>query len=109
MKYLEKYTGLKTYMYPSGKIADKERVLRDFEAALTFPHVVETDENGQVMFGFYNLSALRTQYEIDPELGENEAIVAIQNKMNEPAPEPSNDPTAEERIAAALEYQNMLA
>lgn len=107
MKYLEKYTGLKTYMYPSGKLADKAKVLADFEAALTFPHVVETDENGQVMFGFYNLSALRTQYGIDPDLDENEAIVAIQNKMNEPAPEP--EPSAEERIAAAMEYQNMLA
>lgn len=109
MKHLEKYTGEKTYMYPSGTLATKERVLQDFPAALTFTFVVETDENGQVMFGMYNLSAIRTQYEIEPELDEDEAIVAIQNKMNEPEPEPSNDPTAEERIAAALEYQNMLA
>lgn len=109
MKYLEKYTGKKTYAYPSGALATPERVLSDFEAALTFTHVVETDANGQVMFGFYNLSALRSQYDINPELNDDDAIAVIQGRMNEPAPEPSNEPTAEERIAAALEYQNMLA
>lgn len=109
MRYLEKYTGKKTYAYPSGALATPERVLKDFEAALTFPHVVETDANSQVMFGFYNLSALRSQYEVNSDLSDDDAIAVIQGRMNEPAPEPSNDPTAEERIAAALEYQNMLA
>ena len=43
---------------------------------------------------------------IDPALTEAEAISKIEELRNAPAPEP--DPTAEERIAAALEYQNLV-
>ena len=113
MKYLEKYTGEKTYMYPSGALATKERVLKDFEAALVFPHIVETDELGEVMFGFYNLSAMRTQYGIDSSLSESEAIQAIQDIMNTPEPEPEQtvdeNTVALQNIAAQLEFQNMMA
>ena len=113
MKYLEKYTGEKTYMYPNGALATKERVLADFEAALAFPHVVETDVKGQVMFGFYNLAALETQYGIEPELTDEEAILAIQDAMNAPIPEPEEKTNAQtaalENIAAQLEFQNMMA
>lgn len=112
MKYLEKYTGEKTYMYPSGALATPERVKADFEAALAFPHVVETDAKGQVMFGFYNLAALETQYGIDPELTDEESIKAIQEIMNAPVePVEATDPqtAALENIAAQLEFQNMMA
>lgn len=107
-KKLEKYTGEKTYMFPNGHIATKEAVLDSYPAALTFIHVVETDENGEVMWGFNNLSALRTMYEIDGSLTADEAIQVIQDKMNTPEPV-STVPSAEERIAAALEYQNLVS
>ena len=106
MYIIEKYTGEKVYMAPSGVIYDKERVLKDFPAALTFVHVVTTDEAGEVMFGMDNLSALRTHYEIDKSLSEEEAIAAIQEIINTPKVV-STEPSAEERIAAALEYQVM--
>lgn len=112
MKYLEKYTGEKTYMYPNGKLATKERVLQDFEAALAFPHVVETDVKGEVMFGFYNLAAMETQYGIDPALSDEEAIAAIQEIMNTPVEvveETDANTAALENIAAQLEFQNMMA
>lgn len=111
MKHLEKYTGEKTYMYPNGALATKDRVLADFEAALTFSHIVETDESGQVMFGFYNLSAMRSQYGIDSSLTEDEAIQAITTIMNEPAPplQPDAQTMALENIGAQLEFQNMMA
>lgn len=112
MKYLEKYTGEKTYMYPSGALATPERVLADFEAALVFPHIVETDVKGEVMFGFYNLSALETQYGVDPELTDEEAIQAIQDIMNTPeevVEETDATTAALENIAAQLEFQNMMA
>ena len=113
MKYLEKYTGEKTYMYPSGALATPERVLKDFEAALAFPHIAETDEAGEVMFGFYNLSAMRTQYGIDSSLSEAEAIQAIQDIINTPEPEPEEtvdeSTVALQNIAAQLEFQNMMA
>lgn len=106
MKIIEKYTGEKTYMFPNGALATKEAVLEQFPAALAFAHVVETDEAGEVMFALQNLSAMRSMYEIDKNLSEAEAIAAIQGKVNE-VPVVDDTPTAEERIASALEYQVM--
>ena len=112
MKYLEKYTGEKTYMYPNAALATPERVLADFPAAVAFPHVIETDANGEVLFAIMNLSTLRTQYEIDSALSEEEAIQAIQDIMNTPVEVvEETDPatSALENIAAQLEYQNMMS
>lgn len=103
MKIIEKYDGTKTYMFPNGKLATKEAVLSKFESALTFPHIVETDENGEVMFALQNLSAMRTFYNIDKSLSEDEAIAKIQEIVNTPPAEP--EPSAEERTAAAMELQ----
>jgi hypothetical protein len=105
MRKLEKWTGEKTYMYPNGELATPERINADFPAGLHFTHVIETDEKGQVCFAFMNLSALESQYGIDPELSDDEAIAEIEAIMNAPQPEP--EPSAEERIAAAMEYQNL--
>lgn len=106
MKIIEKYTGEKVYMFPNGAIGDKEAVLKNTPAALLFTHIVETDENGEVMWALQNLSAVRSMYNIDKSLTEDEAIAAIQELVNTAA-EPDTSPTAEERIAAALEYQVM--
>lgn len=106
MKIIEKYDGTKTYMFPNGKLATKEAVLSKFESALTYPHIVETDQNGQVMFALQNLSAMRTFYNIDKSLSEDEAIAKIQEIVNTPEPKP--EPSAEERMAAAMEFQNMM-
>ena len=102
-----KYTGEKTFMFPNGALATKEDVLKQFPAALAFVHIVETDENEEIMWALQNLSAVRSQLGIDSSLSEDEAIVAIQEIRNT-VPEPENtEATAEERIAAALEYQVM--
>ena len=106
MKKVIKYTGEKTFMFPNGALATKEAVLAEFPAALTFTHVVETDEREEVMWALQNLSALRSQMSIDSSLTEEEAIAAIEKIVNT-EPEVSTEPTAEERIAAALEYQVM--
>ena len=107
MKKVIKYTGDKTYMFPNGAIATKERVLQDFPAALTFTHIIETDEAEEVCFAVQNLSAMRGVYGIDSSLTEEEAIAAIQEVVN--TPEPEAEPSAEERIASALEYQNLMS
>lgn len=107
MKKVEKYTGDKTYMFPNGAIATREVVLKKFPAALTFTHFVETDENSEVMWAFQNLSAMRTMYEIDSSLSEDEALAKIQEIINTPPPEP--EPSAEERMAAAMEFQNLMS
>ena len=94
-------------MFPNGALATKEDVLKQFPAALAFVHIVETDENEEIMWALQNLSAVRSQLGIDSSLSEDEAIVAIQEIRNT-VPEPeSTEATAEERIAAALEYQVM--
>jgi hypothetical protein len=107
MKKVIKYTGEKTFMYPNGAIATKEIVLQDFPAALTFTHIIETDEAEEVCFAVQNLSAMRGIYNIDKTLTEEEAILAIQEIVNAPEPEP--EVSAEERIASALEYQNLMS
>ena len=103
---LEKYTGTKNYLAPSGKLMTPEEVYKKAPAAASFTFVVETDANGEVMFAFDSLSTLRTVYNIDSSLGEDEAIAAIENLRNNP-PEPlihqPTEPTPEERSAAALE------
>lgn len=103
---IEKYTGTKTYMYPNGALATPEVMKQDFSAIEAFTHIIETDEAGQVCFAVQNLAAVRSQLGINPSLTEDEAIVAIEELRNAPVPEA--EPSAEERIAAALEYQNLL-
>ena len=106
MKKVIKYTGEKTFMFPNGAVATKEAVLEQFPAAIAFAHIVETDENEEVMWALQNLSAVRTQMGIDSSLTEEEAIAKIEEIINTPQ-EVSTEPSAEERIAAALEYQVM--
>lgn len=111
--YIEKYDGTKTYMYPNSKIATPEVVTEDFPAWQLFPHVIRTD--GQTIYSFMPLASMRAQYEIDDSLSEDEAIAAINEKMNEPQPVVEREPTTEEitatslaSIAASMEYQNLL-
>lgn len=105
MVKIEKYTGEKTYMYPNGALATPDTIKNDFPAVEAFTHIIETDEAGQVCFAVQNLAAVRSQMGIDSSLSEDEAIAKIEELRNAPIPEP--DPSAEERIAAALEYQNL--
>ena len=104
---IEKYDGTKTYMHPNGELATPEKIKQIFPASEVFTHIVETDEQGQVMFAFQNLAAVRTQMEIEPSLNEDEAIAKIEELRNAPRPEP--EPTAEDRIAANLEWQTLLS
>lgn len=108
MYKLEKYTGTKTYMAPSGALYTPERIKRDFEAIEAFPHVIQTDENSQICWAVMNLSAMRSQYAIDPSLNEEQAIAALEEIINTPQ-EVDDTPSAEERIAAALEFQNLMS
>lgn len=103
---IEKYEGNKTYMFPNGEIATPERVLKDYPASTTFAHIIETDEAGEVMFAIQNLSAIRSQMGIDSSLSESEAIQKIEEIRNAPQPEPSVSDL--ERVAAALEYNNII-
>lgn len=101
MVILEFYNGRKTYMYPNGEVATPERIEQDFPAISIFKHVIETDASGQVCFAVENFSAMRTRYEIDSSLTDEEAIAAIQEIINTPQEAPAYDDQT--RIADALE------
>ena len=107
MKIVEKYTGSKTYMFPNGALATPDVMLEKYPALKVFTHIIETDEAGEVCFAIQNLSAMRGMYGIDASLTEDEAIVEIQTIINTEPEVVEEEPTAEERIAAALEYQVM--
>ena len=104
MKILEKYTGERVYMFPNGAIATPAIIKEKYPATEVFTHIIETDESSQVCFAIQNLAAMRSFYNVDSSLTEDEAIVKIEEIVNT---EPEVEPSAEERIAAALEYQNM--
>ena len=104
---IKKYNGTETYMYPNGTLATPEVMLQKYPAILTFTHIIETDESEQVCWAVENLSAIRSMMGISADLSEEEAITAIEKERNAPQPEP--EPTAEERMAAAMEFQNLLS
>lgn len=103
MKHIIKYVGGRTFMYPNGALATPEKILEDFPAILAFPHIIETDENEEVLFAVQNLSAARSMYNIDKALSEEEAIAKINEIVNTEPEEVEQEPTAEERTATALE------
>lgn len=103
---IEKYNPTKTYMFPNGHIATPQKIQEQYPAVMAFDHIIETDEAGQVLFAIQNLAAAKSQFGIDLSLPEEEAIAKIEEIRNAPPPEP--EPTAEERIASALEFNNIL-
>ncbi|MEA4894227.1 MAG: hypothetical protein VB064_03095 [Oscillospiraceae bacterium] len=105
---IKKYLGNETYMFPNGSLATPEIMQAEFPAILTFPHIIETDENEQICWAVNNLSAMRSVNNIAKELTEEEAISEIERIRNT-TQVVSIEPSAEERIAAALEYQNMMS
>jgi hypothetical protein len=53
----------------------------------------------------YNYKAFCAQHGLNPTAPPETNIPLLEEAMNAPPPEP--EPSAEERIAAALEYQNL--
>lgn len=101
---LVKFDNKTTYMFPNGEIAPPEKIAQQFPAVTQFTHVLEI--NGDMCQAVINLNALRNIHNISPTLTEDEAITAIETIINTPAPPP--EPSAEERIASAMEFQNLM-
>lgn len=104
MLKLEKFTGNKTYMFPNGEVADPAKIRTHFPAVDSFAHIIEV--NGDVCQAVENLAAMRAIHNIDPALSEADAITAIETIINTPA---LIVISPEERIAAAAEFNNILA
>lgn len=106
MKILEIYDGTKNYMFPNMTLATVDIMLKEYPAILSFKHVIETDDSGEVCFGIENLSAMKSRYNIDKSLSDTEALEQLQEIINTPPEE--SEITPEERIASALEFQTMM-
>lgn len=113
MRKLTIYDNTKTYYYPSREEATPERVSVDFPIvnATDLKLVIETDPDDGIMFYTApepinnmarGMGLNPADYSTDEEL-----LQAMEDILNAPQPEP--EPSAEERIAAAMEYQNLMS
>jgi len=103
IKY-EIYDGTKTYLYPNGVLATPEKIEKDFPGVTIFPHVIEV--NGNVFQAVYELESIKNLRNIPEEYSIEEALLGL-NSAFEAAQNYVPEPSAEERIAAALEFQNL--
>lgn len=112
MKYVTIYDNSKNYLFPNMKVATPEIIAMEYNA-VNIPDlicVIETDETGIMFYTSpepIQVMAGRIGADISTCTTDDERLQAISGVLNAPAPEP--EPTAEERIAAAMEYQNLLS
>ena len=107
-RVLEIYDSTKTYIFPNMHIATPEEVAKNYSVVKSnLTCVIETDESKVMLYTSPEpIAVIKSRYNIDQSLSDLDAIAAIEKILNLPVPDP--DPTAEERIAAALEFQNLL-
>lgn len=109
---LEIYDNTKTYFYPNMTTATPEEVSAQY-AIVNVPNlktVIQTDKAGIMFYTSPEpIHILADRYGVDMKSYETdkEVLLAIEEILNAPQPEP--EPSAEERIAAAMEYQNLLS
>lgn len=109
--FLKLYDANDTYMSPAGTMMDEAGVLERFPAVAHFQHVVQTDAGGEMMYGFYSLSAMKSKYGVEIS-NPVQAVKAVEDAMNAEQEQQEAEAlamaeaiTPEERIAAALEFQ----
>lgn len=97
----------KTYAFPNGSLATPEIIYRDFPCASSgLKCVIITDASGETLFTLQTLSSLADAMGLDSTLDHDVLIKSIETQVNTPPSDPI--PSPEERIAAALEYRNLL-
>lgn len=110
--YLKLYDPIDTYLSPASTLYDAASVLKDFPAAQHFPHIVQTDANSEMMYGFYALSAMKSRYGVTNS-NPVQAVQEIEDAMNAEQEAQEEDAAAyvspEERIAASLEFQTLMS
>lgn len=106
MRKLEIYNPEKTYLFPSMQVATPEKVQTEYSATNITKCVIETDVHGEMFYSIESLNSLKNRHNIDSELSDTDALLEIEAILNAPQPEP--EPTAEERIASAMEFQNII-
>lgn len=107
MYKLELFNGTKTYVAPNGDLFTPEVMSMKYASINDFKYIITTDDDGEVCYAVELFSAVKNLHRIDPSLTDEQAIIKLEEILNTPRKEP--EPTTEERIAAALEYQNLLS
>ena len=109
-RYLEFYNDKKTYYFPDMTEATPEIVASTYPiVSSNVTCVIETDKDRNLFYTTPKpLGALATQLgvELKEYFSEEDSLEFLEGKLNEPLPEP--EPSAEERIASAMEFQNMM-
>lgn len=110
-KYLEVYDKSKTYYFPTMEEATSERISIEYPIVNSgLPCLIETDADGLMFYSApvtVNLMADRLGVEVKDYYSIEEAVKLLEVKLNEPEPDP--EPSAEERIASAMEFQNLMS
>lgn len=107
LKIWDKATPL---IYPNGTRSEASQVFKDYpitQYATTVLGVTAEVPDGIMAGSIDSLEMLRNIHNIDPSLSDDQAVQAIQDIQNTPPPVPASTP--EDRIAAALEFQNLMA
>lgn len=104
-KYLEIYNPTKTYVYPSMQVATPQDIQANYSMVNVDTCIVTTDKGHKMFYAIEFLDAMKDRLGVDDSLSDIEAVVALETILNEPQPIP--EPSAEERIASAMEYQNL--
>jgi hypothetical protein len=111
MVNLELFDRTKTYVTPDGRVQTPEAIGMMF-AIVNIPDlklVIQTDITATYLYTAPEpLGTMAQRLGLDYTLyaTDEDLLVAMENILNAPQPEP--EPTAEERIAASLEYQNLM-
>lgn len=107
MNRLEIYNPEKTYLYPNAMVATPEAIQAEYTMVNHFKTVVYTDLSRKIFSQIEEYDSMRLRLGIDESLGEEEALLTMENIVNAPPPEPTL--SSEEIIASQLMLQNLLA
>lgn len=99
MVYAELYNRGKTYFFQDNHYATYEALKALFPAINDLVQIVFTDFSGQIIISIEPLNLKRTELGIDPTLTDEEALLEIVDKLNNP----EEEITDQMRIADALE------
>lgn len=106
---LEIYDPKKSYITPSLNVISPEEVQATYPAVNVSKCVITTDVDTVMMYAIEPFSAMTQRLNVDASLYETdeEVLQAMEEILNAP-PEVNDEPLVEERIASALEYQNLM-
>lgn len=96
------------YTLPNKGVYSREEILALYPAMEYEPTLYITEENTLRMSNPMYIQDMCRAYGVSTELSLNDAIIALEDIINNP-PEIEQEPTPEERIAASLELQTMLS